>query len=277
MSKLIYGLIGLLSLSLCAIPLIVYWYYMGAYSVSSKGDWGEFSAVWSASFGAIGSIATAATLAFLIWQYFFKQQELFDRNIEVINFQKYQIHKQLFNELIDGIESSYKDEIGFFDRGRVYNDIFPSNNFNATTYQINLNKECKACDLADLSVKYNLLLEKLQNQDKSENQGNRQVQNLIIDVADLLYRFGMYIRREPKAGYFLVDEKIVFNSKNTDFFLKVIERTINAFRDFSGNTHLPVLSTHSNTSYLKNNLLDLAAELDKPTHKVDPRFKYIKD
>lgn len=207
---------------------------------------------------------------------FFKQQELFNRNIEVINFQKYQIHKQLFNELIDGIESSYEGEIGFIDRGRVYNDIFPLNNFNATTYQINLNKECKAYDLADLSAKYNRLLEKLQNQDKLANQESHQVQNLIMDVADLLYRFGIYVRREPQTGDFLVNEKIVFNSKNTDFFLRVIERTINSFLEFSGNTHLPALSTYSNSSYLKSNLLAFAAEFDKSVHKIDSKFSYMK-
>ncbi len=277
MKKLTYVLVGLLIVGMCSIPLIAYWYYMGSYSVSSQGEWSEFAAVWSAAFGAVGSIATAATLGFLIWQYFFKQKELLDRNIEVINFQKYQIHKQLFNELLDSLESSFNDEVRFIDRGRVYKDIFPSNSFDATSYQINLDNECKAYDLADLSFKYNQFLEKLKNQDKTENHGSCQVQYLIRDVADLLYRLGIFIRRSPQVGDFLYNDKIVFNSKNQDFFLRIIERTINAFREFSGNADLPALSTYSNTSYLNNNLLGFAAEFDRQHHKIDQKYKYIKE
>lgn len=87
--------------------------------------------------------------------------------------------------MLDSLESSYKKEIIFIDRDRVYKDIFPSNNFNATAYQINLNEECKAYDLADLSTMYNQILDKLKNQDKPDYKSIIQVQDLICDIANL--------------------------------------------------------------------------------------------
>lgn len=93
MKRTIYGLIALVIFGVCCVPLIVYTCYMKDYPISANGDWSVFAALWSAAFGAIGSIATAVTLAFLIWQYFLNNKNcsieilrlLISKNIKFIS------------------------------------------------------------------------------------------------------------------------------------------------------------------------------------------------
>ena len=269
--KKLYGLLIFVFLIVCAIPLIFYaWHmYLGplitgngvVHTISSDGKWDDFAALWSAAFGAIGSIATAATLVFLIWQYFFKQQELFDRNIEVINFQKYEIHN---------------GEIVFIERGKLYRSIFPKNNFSKIEYSVDLTSVHKAGELQDIRTKHNQLRDKLKSQELVQAGNEARETNLLIgDVCTLMELLGLYMRREKESGDFLLYEKIVFNSKQPDYFLAIIERTINELMSFSGNKELTSLMGYSRTSYLLRNLDGYANHIVSGCKPGDTEIEYV--
>lgn len=65
-----------------------------------------------------------------------KQQEMWHSQSEMFAFQNYQMHRQEFENLLRSIERKYDDSIHFYDKARLYLDIFPSNSFRHTHYDL---------------------------------------------------------------------------------------------------------------------------------------------
>lgn len=126
-----------------AILLVI----VGAVWGGAMGVFGDTGAAW------LGSVGTISTLAFLIYQntsqakeireerqkreaHEKKQQEMWQQQRENLTFQKLQMHKQEFNNLLD--ELSQRFAITFFDRTKLYNNIFPNNRLQSSDVDIKL-------------------------------------------------------------------------------------------------------------------------------------------
>lgn len=108
--------------------------------------WGGAMNVFLDTGGAwLGSIGTVLTLAFLIVQnrsqakeikeerekresHETEQQRMWKEQREMLTFQKLQMHKSLFNDLLDELEGNLN--VTFFDRTGMYKKFFPYNGFN---------------------------------------------------------------------------------------------------------------------------------------------------
>lgn len=89
----------------------------------------------------LGSIGTLGTLLFLIYQNSqirlqqSKSNDDDEKKMDILLFQKYQMHRQEFEKLLDQIEEKYKKyKLNFHNRNQLYKDMFPENNFNKTEY-----------------------------------------------------------------------------------------------------------------------------------------------
>lgn len=56
-----------------------------------------------------------------------KQQDMWDQQLEMLTFEKFQKHKAAFHSVLDQLENS--PHIKFFDREALYEELFPNNSF----------------------------------------------------------------------------------------------------------------------------------------------------
>lgn len=89
----------------------------------------------------VGAFGTVGTLLFLIIQNFqIRLQERKSNNddykkMDILLFQKYQMHRQEFEKLLNQIEEKHKSsKLNFHGRNQLYKDMFPENSFNKTEY-----------------------------------------------------------------------------------------------------------------------------------------------
>ncbi|PKH54251.1 hypothetical protein, partial [Shewanella sp. Bg11-22] len=167
-------ILGLISISFPTYILYQYFQNVSNGNFSHlNSDWGNFGSLLSGSFTLLSSIATLATLGFIIYQHnknlthqlsvmaqqdvenkirllqytkdqehqekvFLQQEALVQEQKSIIKFQKYQTHKQLFEDLLKGIESRHANKITFYDTAALYQNIFPNNGFEQCTYRLDL-------------------------------------------------------------------------------------------------------------------------------------------
>ena len=88
-----------------------------------------------------GSIGTIGTLVFLIRQNIqIKRQQNRsnydeEKRMDMMLFQKYQMHRNEFDKLLDQLEEKHKkSQLNFCNRHQLYKNIFPENNFNKTEF-----------------------------------------------------------------------------------------------------------------------------------------------
>ncbi|MEL3923783.1 hypothetical protein V1481_10510 [Aeromonas enteropelogenes] len=94
----------------------------------------------------LGSIGTVGTLFFLSYQYLNEKEErknnekmqadMWMEQRESLNFQKYQVHRELFYKLLENIELDSKTPIKFNNKHELYRRIFPQNNFSKCDYDL---------------------------------------------------------------------------------------------------------------------------------------------
>lgn len=95
----------------------------------------------------LGSLATAATLVFLIYQNIGlrkrqdsqqeQQDEIWAEQKEMLIFDKYQRHQNMFDTLLDSLETKHNHLFKFVDRIALYEQLFPYNSPTNCEYEIN--------------------------------------------------------------------------------------------------------------------------------------------
>lgn len=151
-------------------------------------------ATWSAALGTI------FTLGFLINQHVQlrqsqrkesetreeherKQQEMWAQQDQMLTFQKYKEHKQLFFDTLNELEREY--DIKFFDRSGFYSNIFQANNFDSCEMKVNLNEtELYANSLQDICYVFNGIKSSLESPDLYDK--NKRQQHLEEHLLDLI-------------------------------------------------------------------------------------------
>ncbi|EDM65035.1 hypothetical protein PE36_12852 [Moritella sp. PE36] len=156
----------------------------------------------------IGSVSTAVTFAFLILQNVhirkqqeaanYRQEKLEERQNELwetqqvnIKFEMYQAHKREFFSVLDDIEKSSKMTIEFYDREKLYRNIFPKNSFSNVHFHIDIRgiEYSKTDDLEAINYHYNIIIEQYdliinhkENENKPENKG---LKSMGIDIRQI--------------------------------------------------------------------------------------------
>ncbi|ENY7807897.1 hypothetical protein WOC12_00525 [Vibrio parahaemolyticus] len=143
--------------------------------------WGGAMTVFLDTGGSwLGSIGTVLTLVFLIVQnrsqakeikeerekrehHETEQQKMWAQQREMLLFQKLQMHKSLFNDLLDELEDSLK--VTFFDRTGMYKKFFPHNGFNQFSAVIHAQdiEDIQAGSLQDCKVLHHRVISELRN------------------------------------------------------------------------------------------------------------------
>lgn len=124
-----------------------------------SGHWSDFGSLLSGVFTLLGAIASLATLIFLLQQQKKGEQDRLEqlriqRDIqnksdehlhsekELMNFEMYKIHKDMFDSLLDNLEKQMNNGMKFVSRSFLYKNIFPDNGFYHFNGKATLDNKC---------------------------------------------------------------------------------------------------------------------------------------
>ncbi len=220
---------------------------------SSKGDdWSSFGSLLSGLFTLAGSLATTATLLFLIKQDAENNKvrsEQIKSEREKSTFEKYKIHLEMFNDILNSIESRERSSISFINRTVLYRKIFPENNFNHCDTSIFLGDDPRVSMLVELSQTIGSIITRIKNkQYESESR-------YIFECLSAIHlALEIQSNNDLKNGDVYIDEgNIMFNAFYLDKYLNSIHLIIHELRLFAGSSGLPEISLN------KFEIIDLKA------------------
>lgn len=201
---------------IAAILLVV----VGAIWGGAMKVFGDTGAAW------LGSVGTISTLAFLIYQntsqakeireerqkredHEEKQQEMWEEQRKMLTFQKLQMHKSLFNELLSELENSLK--ITFYDRTGFYKKIFFDNNFDRFSPYLYLTEfnRFKLDSLQEIELLHKRLIDDMTDFDNLRS--SRFSQNHLGDLSAIGYKLHLKQQNNNDLG----DITFTFNHETT--------------------------------------------------------------
>ena len=258
----------ILSLVVVALPLTLYWWYVGRTQVISTNheDWAFFGSFLAGVYTAIASFGSVGTLIFLIFQnYSEKEQQdrLTNAKIEILGFEKYQSHRLLFDKLIDEIENTAKIEFQIIERHDLYRKIFPQNSLETCSYKIDLDKQYDSHPLVEALATQQRLSTCLKSDSESENIGREIVQ----DIVHLQDFFNVEITRSQQDYDFIhrPSQKVVVNANELEQMIALLWKFSNEILEFTGNKPFDSVGHMVGTSFVTNSILKYA-ELAKTSH-----------
>lgn len=260
-------IIGIVSLSLPVFILYQYFHNVsnGEFSTTNS-DWGDFGSILSGSFTLLSSIATLSTLWFVIYQHnkniehqknvFDQQEELAREQKEIIRFQKYQTHRELFQDLLTSIESKFDHKIKFHDTHSLYCKIFPNNNFDKCDYVIDLtdNESSILNDFVRIAESLN----------KNISSDAPAFESIIFDIIRLLLdkmnlTYSNNTDEHTNGDVYITESNElitnIFSIKNSIF---IIESVAQSLTEFTGNKFNIKLSHNADSSFILNSSLKAA-------------------
>ncbi|MBD8249958.1 hypothetical protein [Pantoea agglomerans] len=277
--------ITIMSIVLPFIVLLIYRNQLtgNPFELSLKGlsnkndDWSAFGSLVSGLFTWSGALSTLAALLFAFRQNKKLAQEATERsaqdkvtaekNIEFmdfqrerINFEKFRIHQQMFDELLDKLEIDAKGDYHFNSRSLLYKNIFPENSFSVCHTKISDTSE-HVGSFNDILVATGFMRDKLKNDSYVKN-----AQELIHDIAGLQEMLMLNISRSAQPGDLIFGNKyVIFNVVELYSTFILFSKVINAISAFGQLKKTMDLASHVN-------LPQLVLSLSKYT-SVIPRIK----
>ncbi|MBY8068785.1 hypothetical protein KW492_11025 [Vibrio fluvialis] len=214
-------------------------------------------------FTSIGSIATAFTLGFLVWQNSQQakrldkqeehQQTMWKEQREMLTFQKLQMHKSLFNDLLNELEVNHG--VKFYNRTELYKNIFPDNNFSKFSAQVLPQSivDAQAGSLQDSKTIYEKIMNRQADYDAIQSS------NFVHShLNDLWQFFGLLHLTFPNKNNFgditykfCSKDFLIMNIFDLDKTLYVCEEVLQHLCDFSGLEHKPIKTNTGSAFYTK--------------------------
>lgn len=202
-----------------------------------------------AFFTSIGSLATAFTLGFLVWQNsqqakrLDKQEEhqlnMWEEQREMLVFQKLQTHKGMFNDLLNEIEHDL--DVKFDDRLGLYRKIFPNNDlshFDITT----ISKDTSKSHL----IECRMLFTKISKHEKSDM---LQAHKLLIELLNLRGKLHLSFTNNNNFGDITTGDDIsptvIVNVFALSETISIYQQVLEKLYDFCG-LRLDYVITHYN-------------------------------
>ncbi|HDL6963279.1 TPA: hypothetical protein PXM28_002587 [Yersinia enterocolitica] len=239
-------LIGFILFLMIGLPLIVLVFYGGyitggEFSISKKtDDWADFGTLLSGLFTLSGALATLSTLIFLITQsrqdninrckQVIREKKVANLNKEKINFEKYKLHGEMFDDLINKVESRFNNEFSIINRTNLYRKIFTENTFNHCVTKIDLSGEEKPGNLIDITNWARRISDNLK--------GEYYFSHPEIFITDMFFihrHIGMAYKREIKSSDMIYDHNILFNTYEIGSSINHIFYIVNELISFTQN------------------------------------------
>lgn len=240
-------LIGFILLVMIALPLIVilfYGYHItgGEYLISKRSsDWADFGTLLSGVFTLSGALATLSTLIFLIFESKRNNAERFEQvnrekeiasiNNDKIIFEKYKLHREMFDDTLNKIESDFDKEFIITDRTVLYRKIFPTNTFSHCETKIELNEKARVNDLVDMLSWCDRVSENFRN-----DKYRATPRAFIYDVTKICTSIGLKYKRNQRNGDVITLGGVVIDAYNPEKIILIVTRVINEFILFSQNS-----------------------------------------
>ncbi|EPS8491340.1 hypothetical protein ACVH8U_000151 [Yersinia enterocolitica] len=239
-------LIGFILIVMIALPLIVmlfYGYYItgGEYLISKRSsDWADFGTLLSGVFTLSGALATLSTLIFLILEskhnnaerteQVEREKEIASINKDKIIFEKYKLHREMFDDILNKIESKFNNKLSITSRTSLYRNIFADNTFNHCVTKVDLNKDAKANDLIDMCA----LAKRIASGFKNDGYYNNPRQ-FVYDVMSISNMIELRYNRNATHGDIVFDNAIVLNVYEPVSIITTFTHILNELIFFSQN------------------------------------------
>ncbi len=138
-------------LALCIIVLSLYFIEFGKFGLSKDPtEWASFGSLLAGIFTFLSATGTIGTLIFMIRQHqqlTLSQAEIARKQMEILEFEKYEKHKSTLYESFEFIENYYDGRYFFPSKARAYHRLFPKNSPSMTKYESS--KESTVCKIIE--------------------------------------------------------------------------------------------------------------------------------
>ncbi|MEH6464675.1 MAG: hypothetical protein V7771_12295 [Shewanella psychromarinicola] len=226
---------------------------------SLTADWSAFGSLLAGAASFLGAIGTVGVMLLGIKQFKIQQTQIvaqtkrqdnfeekqdkkWAKENEILNFQKYQIHKEEFRCEMLRFEKRTNGIYEIYDKDLLYARCFENNNLSDTELSTPCNERQED--------KYNYLdnlIEKLSNIQSIDKKGHNYIINLNISVGSFIQHAFIESIAKPMNGY------VYINNENLGIDIKNLDNTINMLDIFMG-----ILLNFCNY------------KIDKQTKNIDP-------
>lgn len=204
-------------------------------------DWSAFGSVLAGASAFLAAVGTVGVMLLSIKQFKLqqvlieeqterqnafeaRQQQKWDKENEMLNFQKYRMHRDAFSEELSRFERKY-NIYEVYDKTSLYKECFPNNNFESTSYEVH----CSGNDYID---ELNLLFSRIESIDKSNP---AYIWNLHNMVERLLEKARMRATYPAENGYvFFDDSSYAVNIRRLDFTTQLLSEFMYILTSFTG-------------------------------------------
>ncbi|MCS6153683.1 hypothetical protein G3465_12340 [Shewanella baltica] len=168
------ALVGVLA---ATIIITLYFVYTWGPISSNQNDWAALGTLFSGVFSFLGAIGTVGVMLLGIKQFKVqqkqieeqktrqdnfeaKQQEKWDKENEMLSFQKYQMHFEQFERHLMNFQNKNGDILQFHSPLSLYKKVFKKNNYQNVHYIVNVNENVNNEDtiIDELAIEYNNLV-----------------------------------------------------------------------------------------------------------------------
>jgi len=255
---------------------------------NKNDDWSAFGSLVSGLFTWSGALSTLAALLFAFRQNKKLAEEATERSAqdritaeknmefmefqrERINFEKFRIHQQMFDELLDKLEIDAKGDYHFYSRSLLYKNIFPENSFSVCHTKISDISE-HVGSFNDILVATGFMQEKLKNGSYVKD-----TQQLIHDIQTVQEMLMLNISRSAQPGDLIFASKyVIFNVVELYSTFILFSKVINAISAFGESKKTIDLASHVNLPQLVLSLSKFTSDIPRiKTRNPSFPFDYI--
>lgn len=219
---------GLVVFALCSACGLVLFFTYGHYFPDIGGvrdNWDTFGTLLGGFGSCIGAVATLSTLLFLAHQN--HKQQIF------IDWQMFAGHRQMFFEILAGLQTSHQNSFVFRDPFTLYSALFPMNS------PSRVDRVVKA-DRNDVTGNYlGLLSKRLETLDHTLKDGmwdGKKIHELVGDLLDMAHSLGyQWLKPDENGDILFHDSNYGINIYSLKEFVDRANAIQKAFLVFTGN------------------------------------------
>ncbi|MCE8039283.1 hypothetical protein [Halomonas sp. MCCC 1A11062] len=239
--------------------MAIYVINVGTKVSSSSENWGDFGALLSGTFGMLASFSAVATLLIVIQQ-LKSQDEITKKQIESIEFDRYDRHRRIFFERLEGIEVNLNNEITITQKEELYQKIYPDNSPLSCNVKIELSEnydKIKSSQLIRVKKIYDEIRDTAINKGKID-------EKVLLMMIELNSSMNIKDNRNSQIGdvYFL-GEKTPINVYDIQDGYDKINAVGNSILAYSGNEKLTLEHLLLYTADITDSLLTYANKIKK--------------
>lgn len=225
----------IISIILSVIFLGFYWYNVSLpvnNHISDKNDdWSAFASIVGACGSLIAAFGTIGVIAVSIKQFRTQQEQIDKQDVrwesdqKIINFRRFQEHKNEFEKHLNNVEKQSKRNVRCENKINLYKSIFPNNNFDHCSYKISHK------DITELKIvsAFNNTVSMLDSVDSTNIDG-------LIQHFDRFFKFHSFsIESNDDSGEFIFEgDKLNFGPLSIYYKIHALKYYLTKTIEFGG-------------------------------------------